>query len=203
MSLSKETQQSIDIAYKYMTKNAENAISYYYRWKIYETFTLNNRQQGEKIFKRLAIISARYVLPIWQNVQPSDKRPENLLDMAEGFLEGTVPIDVMRKEADAFWDYMEKLGSTPKALLLGNACYVGESVAEAAMEVLGKIPYEGVIINESETDLFLDVWVGDTAFWAANAFAGRFGDSKTDHEKTKVFWTWWLKEAILSAHKEG
>jgi hypothetical protein len=199
MSISTETQQAINIAFDSMLKNNVSAVWYFYRVKIYETFMPGSETCGSEIFKRLALITARQVLPIWQNALPDNKRPGLLLDMADGFLVGTISFELMRLEADLFWDYMEEFGSTPKIFSIGNAGYAGEAVAEAVMEVLGKIPYKDAVIEENDTDFYTDVWCGDTAFWAASAFAGRCGAPDVDRDKSKAFWTWWLKEAIPAA----
>jgi Immunity protein Imm5 len=196
VTISKEIQEALDIAYDSMLANIENCVSYFYRKQIYQMLMINSQSQGQQIFKKISLLSARYVLPIWQSAKPTDKTPEMLLDMADEFIKGTVSFDVMRQEADAFWDYMEEFGSTPQAFSIGKAFYAGTAVTEATMEVLGKIPYEGIIISKEDNDLFLDIWRGDTVFWAANAYAGRFGDPKMDQVKAKFFWTWWLKDAI-------
>lgn len=199
MQILPETQEAINLAHESMLKNPAQAVFYFYRIKIYETFKLYKNQQDNQIFKRLALITSQYVLPIWQRAQPKDNKAKHLLYLANEFLDNRLPIDVIQSEADLYWDYSEKFDGTDESFSIGNAIYAQISIAEAAMEICKKIPYKGMELNEEEDDFYVDIWVGDTAFWAASAYAGRFGAPDLDPEKNKIFWTWWLEEAISKA----
>lgn len=196
------TLVAIDDAFHEMERNSEKYISYYFRWRIYETILQAENFDGLLVFGKLGLASARFVLPIWEKAFPGNKLPSELINTLERYLEKPSSyIHIARENADTFWDYVEKLGFEHGNKLeissLENALYAAQAIAEAAMEILGKIPYKGIAtIERSDSDKNLDIWVGDTAFWAANAFAGRYGTSKADYEKFGFFWNWWLKDAI-------
>ncbi len=199
MLVSKEIREALDFAYNTMLMHKEYALTPFYRRKIYESFSLSGDSQSQIAFKRLGVITARQVLPIWQNAKAQDKRPDHLLNLAEGVINKAVSPELTRSEVELFWEYLERFGGTEKGLSIKNALYAGTAAAEAVMEVLGRNPFEGVTINESDGDLDLDLWGSDTALWAVAAYAGRIGELKADRTKRRNFWTWWLKEAILKA----
>jgi len=202
ITIPKGTQVAIDDAFQEMKSNSEQYISYYFRWRIYENIIQAENLDGLLVFGRLGLASARFVLPIWVKAYPGNKMPNELVNMLERYLEmPSSYIRLARESANTFWDYVEKLGlevgNKLESLSVESAFYAAQAIAEAAMEILGKIPYKGIAtIERSDSDRTLDAWVGDTAFWAANAFAGRYGTSRADYEKFGVFWTWWLKDAI-------
>ena len=120
--------------------------------------------------------------------------------MAEGILNGKGSIDAANIEADKAWEQIEKLGTINNDRSINNrSFYVYVTAFEALMEVLGRDPFQDIVIDESSTDFDLDPWSSDTALWAVAAYAGQIGDLDSDTSKRQEFWEWWLQEAIPTA----
>ena len=150
-------------------------------------------------FKKLSLITAQHVLPIWQNARPVDAATEHVLNTAELVLQNKISSDVAKDEVEKAWERMENLGATEKGKSIGNAIYAGEAAVESLLAVLGKAPFDEVRVDQNSTDDDLDPWSSDTAHWAAAAYAGRVGDVSSDSSKRQEFWEWWLQDAIPQA----
>lgn len=72
---------------------------------------------------------------------------------------------------------------------------------EALWTALGKDRFRSIQINRYMTDMELDPWTSDSALYAAAAIAGAVWDPNSSDEKRKVYWEWWLSEAIETAYQ--
>lgn len=170
---------------------------------------------------RLAIATARYVLPIWYQAIPilgdtepaidwgdwvqhyplTDALPEWMIQRAEAVLLGTVDMETAREDSGDLWyvlgdfydDIVEERTVAPE-----EAWYVCKAAYQALSEVLGGL--ESLEIDPTlphpVTDKDLENWQLDGAGAAMNAFAGVGPDGPDTVTKRRTFWEWWLTEAI-------
>lgn len=196
---SNELNLVVERAYQAMIKHPEHDLLPIWRHEIYRLLSIDINTDGERIRKRLSVITARYVMPIWDDAKLNNPLLERLINLAEGIMNNTVPVDLAQDEADRAWEYLERLGGERREMALGNAFYAGQAALEALQEALGRYPFGKVIIEKDMTDLDLDPWCSDTAHWTVIAYSGFTNNPATEIEKRQLFWEWWLKEAIPSA----
>lgn len=190
--LSQELETTIQSARNEMMTHADRVILPVNRLAIYLLLPSTDRS----VFKKLSLITAESVLPVWQNALPADATAEHILNVAKLAFEKKMSSSAAEVELDKARDRMENLGGTEEGRAIGNAFYAGQAAVESLMEVLGHDPFENVILNERTTDADLDPWSSDTAHWAVTAYAGLIGDSKSNSSKRQEFWEWWLQDAI-------
>ncbi len=193
-----ELERTIQRVSTEMMIHSEHVIILVNRREIYHLLDVNNLAD-RPVFKKLSIITARYVLPIWQSTRPTDATPGHMLNMAEMIFENKMSPSVARMEVDKAWEKMENLGVTEEGKSIGNAYYAGQAAVESLMEVFGRDSFENVLLDKNSTDSGLDPWSSDTAHWAVAAYAGLKGDVKSDSSKRQEFWEWWLQDAIPQA----
>ena len=204
MLLPSQVQQAIDRAAEAMMLHPAHALHPLYRRDIYTAFGPTNEMRCRLSRGWLAVITARHVLPLWQQAQPNDDLPEHLLDIAKGVLQGIVAARTAESQAGEAWEWLEKRGQIGEALTLDSkAFYAAEAAVEALFEVSGREPFDEVIIDQSTTDSDLDPWCSDSALYAAAAYAGPVWDATSDSEKRREFWEWWLGEAVPTAWQIG
>lgn len=195
-----DLQQLINQTGAIVFDNPEHILKPVYRKEIYRCIA--NQHQSENFRQRLELLTAYYVLPIWQETWPRNLLPELTLNMAHQFLEGRINQATLQQTINAFGYILEDLG-TNLAEQFYRAASAGEAALEAASRVTGYERWtdQWPIIDESLTDEWLDAQYSDTAKWASFAYAGRAIDPDSDPAKRLDFWRWWLFETIPSAHK--
>ncbi len=194
--LSRGLEKAIQRVSSEMMAHSKHVILPANRRVIYHLLDVNNPLADRPVFKKLSIITAQYVLPIWQNAQFTDAIAEHMLNLATLVFENKISPNVARTEADKAWEKMENLGANEEARSMGNAFYAGQAAVECLIEVLGKDPFEGVRLVKNSIDSELDPWSSDTAHWAVAAYVGSGSDMKSDSSKRQAFWNWWLQDAI-------
>jgi len=201
MRFSHDLEEAIKRAYADMMAHPSHALIPVSRQAIYDLLDLSDPTQSRRSFRWLSIITARYVLPIWQTARFTDSTPKRALDMAEEIMNKKGLAPVVNVEADEVWHKMESLGATQEGKTIGDAFYAGQAAVEALMEVSGKDPFKDIIIDRSFTDSDLDPWSSDTAHWAVAAYAGSSGKVNSGAVRRQEFWEWWLEHAIAEAFK--
>jgi hypothetical protein len=187
---------SVETAMASLTAHSDHALAPHFRHEIYQTFSLLGRPNA---VGWLGVITARYVLPIWQSERPEDSLVSQAIDAASLLLQGHTNAIAADELAGEVWDRLEQLGSTPEGFSLGNSFYAADTAVTAIHEALGRNPFDSADITDKDTDAELDPWCSDTALWAAAAYVGRVGDPNSDAGKRYEFWMWWLGEAIPAA----
>jgi hypothetical protein len=141
--------------------------------------------------------AARYVLPIWETLWPTDDRPQKMLSVADRLFTGTLD----SQEAWAVWK--EYSTYYREELLVQNT--PGVLVYLASLKVLGLLAYPETIrwfssYEETRSDIKNDELEPDewTASYTASAACAPVLDRDT--ERRKRFWAWWLKEAVPNAY---
>lgn len=190
--------QAVHRALRAIDEHPDHMLLPVYRQAVYQAFVSGNEAGGRRARGLLSVLTARHVLPIWQREQPDDMMPERLLATADGVTTGQ--IDAARVDAviDEAWEWLPAL----KIERWGNpdAYNAGAAAVFALQETRGEGFLEGVRIGDDDPDdEFFDPGTGDTALFAAAAFAGPSWDDTDDTfdpMKAREFWTWWLREAI-------
>lgn len=171
---------------------------------------------------RLAIATARYVLPIWHQALPilgdtepaidwgdwvqhyplTDALPEWMIQRAESVLLGTVDIETACEDSGDLW-YV--LGNFHDDIVEGHdvapeeAWYVCKAAYQALSEMISGIESLQIdpMLPPPVTDNDLDHLDGAGA--AMIAFVGVGADGPAAASRRRTFWEWWLAEAIPSA----
>lgn len=166
----------------------------------------------------LAIITARRVLPIFQQALPLEEMPRRLIDLAEAVVQGKLAADSMEVKSYADQSY-HRMSSARLATMPWPVHLAAYAARKALLEACGIEPlsdldeccmytFDGDAIPGSEwtdEDLCLDE-AGDAASAAAVASAAdtstSFATTSTpacEPAKLLEFWEWWLTEAVPAA----
>jgi hypothetical protein len=181
-----------------MEEHPDHILLPVYRQAVYRAFVSGDESRGGHARGRLAVLTARHVLTIWQCEQPDDMMPEALLATADGAMAGQIEAERVDAALEEAWEWLSSL----KTERWGNpdAYNAGAAAVFAVQETRGEGFLEGVRIGEDDPDdEFFEPGIGDTALFAAAAFAGPSWDGTPDPIKAHEFWIWWLREAIPTA----
>jgi hypothetical protein len=172
---------------------------------------------------RLAIASARYVLPIWQQARPiwgdeepaidweddppnyplTDALPEWMIQRAEGVLQGEVPIKLAGADMGDLWsvygNLLEEI-TAQRTDIPEEAWYAFAAAYHGFLET-NLAPFAYDMPNDTMTDRDLARGKGrlDGAAAAMFAYVGVGPDILDVATKRLAFWEWWLTEAIPNA----
>ncbi len=195
MSPPETLQQTVHRVYQSMLSHPEHRVPPFDRQSIYQVLdSLSRCARGW-----LALLTARHVLPIWEQVRLGDPMPAHLLDMTEAVLRGITETNIANQQVEKAWERLDKLGSDLTASSSSSPLFAAQAAISAVKESIGEFPFAGIQIDEFTGDEELDPWCTDTALWAAAAFAGRIGDDTSDSAKRREFWEWWLMQALPTA----
>jgi hypothetical protein len=182
-----ELIEAVTIARTAMQEHPTHQLLPIYRRTIYEAM-------GARVRGYLALITAEYVLPIWQKAQPTDHMPDRIIALGKDVWHQNTITKAVDRQLDADWAYLDELAVTPFGFT--QAFLAGFAAVKALSEVLGGDQFQNVSINEITTDQGLDPWSSDTAAQAASAYSGPVWIANSDISLRKVFWEWWLDVAI-------
>lgn len=199
MPLPISLQQVISQAHLQMLNHPQHALTPFHRHRIYRVLNAVDETIDQYKYKYLAGITAQFVLPIWQQVWPTDEMPHSLLHTAERLLNATIDVAQATPIAEDAWQKLERLGYDPSRFAIRCALHSGHAALEALFAALGRPPFDHAEPTEHDTDADLDPWTSDTALWAATAYAGGVWETESDSGKRQEFWSWWLQEAIPTA----
>jgi hypothetical protein len=136
----------------------------------------------------------RKVLPLWHDVVES-RDPELMLELAEGYLAGTVSRDIAWRMQNTFGGTLLNAGA---ALPPDKYCvsYVGNVAVGTVLTALGDVYFD----PEQSSFLDDDFDVYEASLFAMGAYAGElpWGDG-SDPARRREFWTWWIDEAVPAA----
>lgn len=211
MPLSPQLQQAIDQAYEAVEQHPQHALLPFYRGEIYKAISpaiYNALRElidppAYRVRVMLSLLTGPQILPVWQQERPDDTWPQDLLDMVERVLRGTVSPEQASIEAEKAFDQAGELAQTMEEPALQRVWAVVAFAIEALFEAAGAHGFGTMIISRNETDANLDPWTSDPALWAAAAYAGPVWDPESDSIRRKEFWEWWLREALPAAWEAG
>lgn len=155
-----------------------------YRTRIYSAFGHDDDPRANRGRGMLAVLTARYVLPIYESGAKNDTA-SMLIEMAESVLE-----ERESSETALLFLYGIQAGDwlNPRHKGYPASC-AGSASVSALQEACG---WNGLVEGER-----------DCAYHAARAFSARLvpetGRHERDPKKLREFWQWWLTEAIPTA----
>src|SRR5579859_563833 len=225
MDISPELQVLLEKAHITLRSHPETDLPLGYRQAIqcalgpYYDVQQNRLQSAAAVgYKRrgvLAILTARYVLPIWQLVIPSGSAtqkeveaaaPIHSLLKAQRILTGQIPIPVEPNEWHAlnqFYSYIWQ-----NLLLIMETEDVDQTwptfAGWAALMAFGEMKQDLQVhppeIDLMQTDEEFTMDERDYACYAAAAYADGTPDwPSADQARRRQFWNWWLTEAVPMA----
>lgn len=195
MSLPAQLKKAIDSAYKAVLSQPEHDLMPAYRQAVYNACGGFNSLTGYRFQTSLAIITARYVLPIWDKVWPEDDFPWQLLDIGQKVYDGTFDLKAAHKNWN--WEHLIEISGTPKGLKEESAIAAGMAAYKALGVSLEVDLWDGLDISQHTNDL--DPWCSDVAQCAADAYSEPSWTLQFSPAKRQEFWEWWLHEAIPMA----
>jgi hypothetical protein len=148
---------------------------------------------------KLAILTARKVLPMLKRARLGTKTPERLLQEAMKAIAGEVDADKLRDRAAR---YRTELDNKLPAMASIAPLYAGYAAIKAAFTALDDEEFDPDNLDYEQSDASRDAYHLDTAYLASLAYAGGASDeTESDPEKRLEFWEWWLNEAVPAAQK--
>jgi hypothetical protein len=161
----------------------------------------------------LGIFTAQYVLPIWhaalpiwteipQDLPDHNLLPDRLITLAETVLANTADLQAAWQEVNDQWYVVGNIGDefTAHRDDVGLAVYFAcDTALRALYEALSTDFLDQIPIQADYTDETVpDEW-RDSASSAVMAYAGGAEVEPVDVLKRRLFWEWWLQEALPTA----
>jgi hypothetical protein len=153
--------------------------------------------RGRRARTTLAISTSEHVQPIWKATWPDDPLPERLVDLARQVLSGAVDTQRATREADAAQNRLDDLWvQSPGAA----AVAAGYSAQRALFCALYDEAFDPNDFDVEALDENTQPDERDSSFLAAVACSGGPPwDPASRTEERRVFWLWWLDEAVATA----
>ena len=194
----RDLQSRLRAAWRVVQQHPAHALPARNRRALYAA--LDTTPAGRTARARLAIRTARQVLPIWQRSWPDDDLPDGLLARAEALLAGTGDPRRAEHAAEAGMDALRRRCELPDAGFAWPAFFAGRAAVAAVWETLGRNPFRSVVPHDPDTpDEAVPLDGLDTAGAAALAVAGASWERTFDPARRLAFWEWWLRQAIPAA----
>lgn len=177
----------------------DHALLPIYRRDIYTAIGPGSDMRSYRARGWLDIVATRHVMHVWQRMWPDDNLPEYMLRVAEDIILGSIDIQTASREWEAAWHATAGSDDERKWQANEEACCARQAAMQAVCWLIDPTPN----CNDPESDDTdwdaLHPVCSDTAMWAAAACAGPVWVATSDPERRRVFWEWWLKEAIPHA----
>jgi hypothetical protein len=225
MALPEHIQQLVDESLIMMRKNPEHHLLPVQRLEIYQLLEPlpSNDASIRYVGGQLAIASARYVLPIWQQARPiwgdeepaidwggyppnyplTDALPEWMIQRAEEVLRGDVGIELAEEDMGDLWDVYSNLREEITAWRtdVPEEAWYAFAAAYYALQETNLAPFTYNMPNDTMTDPDRESGAGrlDGAAAAMIACVGVDTNKPGIVTKRLEFWEWWLTEAIPAA----
>ena len=207
MLISTALDRNIEKALAAVRNHPQHDLNLGYRQGIWAAFgskddSKTSDNSGHKRRATLAILVARYVLPIWDAIWSDDDTPHRLITTAEQVLNRTIDVKTARYYRDEVWTKLENLASEPEHQKpeYQKAINAGFAAINALSSALYDEEFDPDNINYNLTDADVDSYESDSSFWAAAAYSnGSIWEPNSDTTKRRKFWEWWLTEAVPKA----
>lgn len=196
-NLDQITAQAITAVYSH----PQHDLNLGYRQAIWAAYGSANNY-GHKKRAILAILTAKSVLPIWNNVWHDDSTPHQILNTAEQVLNGTLNNQIARNYRDEVWTIFENKASEQEfqSLEYQKPINAGLAAIAALNTALYDEEFDPDNIDYNLTDADMDAYETDSSFWAAAAYAnGPIWEPMSNANKRLEFWDWWLTTAVPKA----
>lgn len=171
-----------------------------YRQAIWAAYGEKNNF-GHRRRSTLAILTAKYVLPIWDLVFHDDNTPLHILTTAEQVLNFSSDVRIAQNYKNEVWTKFENLCCKPdyQSLEYQKPLNAGLAAIAALNTVLYDEEFDIDNINYDLTDANVDTYETDSSFWAACAVAnGPIWEPMSDANKRLEFWNWWLTTSVTA-----
>jgi len=219
MALPASAQALCDQLLALMRSDPDHHITPLQRHELFQAFDIPH--QHTPVVNRfrgwLGILTARYVLPIWhaalpiwteipQDLPDDNLLPDRLITLAEVVVAGTADLQAAWLEVNEQWYVVGNIGDSFTAhrddvpLATYYACDAALRALYEALntDFLGQIPGQADYTDET----LPDEW-RDSASSAVVAYAGDGEAEAVDVLKRRLFWEWWLQEALPTAWKRA
>jgi Immunity protein Imm5 len=150
---------------------------------------------------RLSAVSILKVLPLWDSLLPSDRAPQEALELAENLLKGSIDCEFSNKAYHRLWTHSESVTEEFQQDQKGTSVVI---IAFGALRVIAGAQSDGIYQCESTNDRLTDADIdppnSEASFFAAAAYSGgAVWEPESDKQKRREFWTWWLTSAVKVA----
>lgn len=187
----------IEYAYKQLNNNAYGELILPIRKKIWKQFgsvDYDNIQKdvsdGIKRRVKLAELCIEKVIDLWDEATNNDKRPYELLNLINEYIEGNTCKEKLKNKMDLFENQLEVEAYEAK---YEKVSLIGLAAVYAANIVL----YDELLFfntDENDLDEELDCFTWDTSY-LISLVCSDGTDENERKEKKKEFWKWYLREA--------
>lgn len=217
MSLPASAQALRDQLLTLMRNDLNHHITPLQRHELLQTFDIPHQHAPVVNHFRgwLGILTARYVLPIWhaalpiwteipQDIPDNNLLPDQLITLAENVVAGITDLQAAWQEVNDQWYVVGTIGDEFTAhrddvpLVTYYACDTALRALYEALntDFLGQLPGRADYTDETMPDEWRD-----SASSAVVAYAGGGEAEAVDVLKRRLFWEWWLQEALPTAWK--
>ena len=146
---------------------------------------------------RLAIASARRVLPALEGARPDDTTAHKILELAEAVLTGASNPEEARVQYDIAFVHMDNISNESDDKIPVS---VGYAAVQALIAAIDDEVFDPFDIDLELTDDDTDPNDRDSGYLAAVVAAGGPAwDPASDDAARRLFWKWWLDEALQVA----
>ena len=200
MEMSAWLEHRIEQAYIAVARDPQHNLAPIHRALVYNLLGSMSEEHSYRRRVRLELLTAQYVLPLWERVWPENRIMRNLIEQAVHFSQGNTEVEHIGYAANAVAEQLEAMWEVSEGSLEVAACFAGEGIIMAAFTIGGLDPFGDIIIDNDMREEDLDDSASDSAKWAAAALAGQVDKESGDKFVRREFWRWWLYEAIPTAY---
>jgi len=153
--------------------------------------------KAHRVRTHLAILTIEKVLPIWNAVLGPNDLPYRAINIAKDVLSKNLSVEAASRERDSLWTECDDLAYEHSELQI--AVGVGYGATQAIATAVHDECFDSET-NFEITDEDVDAEDLDPSFFGAAASAnGTVWDDDSNSNNRRVFWEWWITEAIPSA----
>ncbi len=209
MEPSQALNAALDQARVSLSRNPRGELTLPFRQRIWAsmgpllTDQSDHAVRGEGLIRRtnLAISCAERVLPVWSRHKPNDRRPHEMIQIAQKYLQNRIDLDTATSEKDEFWTALDDLSGEDN---FQEAVYAGYSANKTVATATFDEMFESDEISNDSTDGDLDPYEWDAGFYASMSFSvGAPWEKKSDTNRRRSFWEWYLQTAVPMAWKSA
>lgn len=148
--------------------------------------------EDENIRKRISLLCALKVYPLWKNYIHNDFEVISLLVMCDNYLQKKVMSSEVVERANEVLDYIQSLNDEETF----DSILAGYTAVQAAFEIANG--YSNIADELDDFDLDSSDW--DSAFMASLVCNGGSENvSNINLDKNRLFWKWYLTDCLSTA----
>lgn len=155
----------------------------------------NVRSPGRRRLFELNRLAVKRVLPVWRSERPEDERPERMVELAGGVINGEIRSEAATPEADRFatdlMDLASRMSWRPNA--------AGEASVDLVRTTADGDYGDEIPIDADDDDLDPDELAVD--YLASVAQSGYPAMPDEDVAAREGFWRWYIEEGVPAAYR--